>query len=99
MRFIPCPWRGLFLTWKAYKRVNSNSRNPFSSDDDEYLVKFLANRIPFKESGGRSGNGVYKDLCSDQRVFKFTTQVAYALNSIIGLSLSMGGTPYVAVLA
>ena len=64
-----CP--GLCLTQTTLNR--HNSRTPFSLEDDENLVQFLAHRIPYKDSGGRLGNGVYKDLCSDRRVAVFIT--------------------------
>ncbi|EJD06095.1 uncharacterized protein FOMMEDRAFT_166374 [Fomitiporia mediterranea MF3/22] len=40
-------------------------RTEFTEDDDYHLAVYLARRIPHDESGGRMGEGVYKDLCDE----------------------------------
>ncbi|TDL18896.1 hypothetical protein BD410DRAFT_792678 [Rickenella mellea] len=37
-------------------------RTEFTAEDDENLCRYLAHRIPDKESGGRTGNKVYQQL-------------------------------------
>jgi hypothetical protein len=40
-------------------------RKGFTDIDEMYLCEYLALRIPDKNEGGRLGNGVYKELCSN----------------------------------
>ena len=68
---------GLCVTQTMLHR--HNARTPFSLEDDEHLVQFLAHRIPYKSSGGRLGNGVYKDLCDERRVLTSMTLEEHAL--------------------
>ena len=37
-------------------------RVEFTDADEDNLCKWLALRVPYKEYGGRGGNGLYKDL-------------------------------------
>lgn len=37
-------------------------RRAFTFEEDEFLAEYLAMRIPENGAGGRSGNGVYKEL-------------------------------------
>ncbi|KAH8117639.1 hypothetical protein DFH11DRAFT_1504313 [Phellopilus nigrolimitatus] len=44
-------------------RIPGSARTEYSREDDRHLARYLARRLPDKESGGRQGNGVYKELC------------------------------------
>ncbi|OCB89649.1 hypothetical protein A7U60_g3126 [Sanghuangporus baumii] len=37
---------------------------PFTHEEDLKLARYLANMIPYREAGGRTGNRVYEQLCN-----------------------------------
>ncbi|KAL5511930.1 hypothetical protein ACEPAH_5148 [Sanghuangporus vaninii] len=37
---------------------------PFTHEEDLKLARYLANMIPYREAGGRTGNKVYEQLCN-----------------------------------
>lgn len=39
-------------------------RTAFSDEDEINLCQWIATVIPYKESGGRTGNKIYQELCS-----------------------------------
>ncbi|KAI0074685.1 hypothetical protein K474DRAFT_1511113 [Panus rudis PR-1116 ss-1] len=41
----------------------NGTRTEFTKEDEEHLCDFLARVVPDKESGGRTGNKIYIDLC------------------------------------
>lgn len=38
-------------------------RTQFTEEDEERLCKWIATKIPYKETGGRTGNRLYQQLC------------------------------------
>ena len=38
-------------------------RTPFTEEDEERLCQWIATKIPYKETGGRTGNRLYQQLC------------------------------------
>lgn len=51
------------------------SRTPFTNDDDLHLAKYLARRIPYKDSGGRTGQVIYKQL--EEQASPFTLRCRF----------------------
>ncbi|KIY72777.1 hypothetical protein CYLTODRAFT_6905 [Cylindrobasidium torrendii FP15055 ss-10] len=43
-------------------RRKGEERTQFSDDDDRLLCQWIAQKIPFKETGGRTGNKLYQQL-------------------------------------
>ncbi|KAL0950990.1 hypothetical protein HGRIS_007736 [Hohenbuehelia grisea] len=44
-------------------RRPGEERTQFTEEDEERLCKWIATKIPFKETGGRTGNRLYQQLC------------------------------------
>lgn len=40
-----------------------NRRTQFNEEDEERLCNWIATKIPYKETGGRTGNRLYQQLC------------------------------------
>lgn len=38
-------------------------RTQFTEQDEENLCNWIAAKIPYKETGGRTGNRLYQQLC------------------------------------
>jgi hypothetical protein len=38
-------------------------RTQFTEDDEDHLCLWIAQKIPYKETGGRTGNRLYQQLC------------------------------------
>ena len=38
-------------------------RTQFTEEDEEHLCNWIAAKIPYKETGGRTGNRLYQQLC------------------------------------
>lgn len=79
-------------------------RTAFTEDDEANLCTWIAAVIPFKESGGRTGNKIYQELVSrvclnftfdlfNNLMFagRLTTQVMAGLRDILG-NLGASGT-------
>lgn len=39
-----------------------DSRTPFTEEDETNLCKYIASVLPYKETGGRTGNRIYMEL-------------------------------------
>jgi hypothetical protein len=50
-----------------------NRRTQFSDEDEEHLCSWIAQKIPYKETGGRTGNRLYQQLCDLVRLFHPST--------------------------
>ncbi|KAH9937581.1 uncharacterized protein B0H18DRAFT_971309 [Fomitopsis serialis] len=44
-------------------RRPGEERTQFSDDDEEHLCDWIAAKIPYKKTGGRTGNRLYQQLC------------------------------------
>ncbi|KAF8912817.1 hypothetical protein CPB84DRAFT_466280 [Gymnopilus junonius] len=44
-------------------RRPGEERTQFTEDDEEHLCQWIAAKIPYKETGGRTGNRLYQQLC------------------------------------
>ncbi len=44
-------------------------RTQFNEEDEEHLCNWIAAKIPYKETGGRTGNRLYQQLCDMVRHF------------------------------
>ncbi|KAF9056321.1 hypothetical protein BJ165DRAFT_1432603 [Panaeolus papilionaceus] len=44
-------------------RRPGEERTHFTEDDEEHLCNWIAAKIPYKETGGRTGNRLYQQLC------------------------------------
>ncbi|KAG5654759.1 hypothetical protein H0H81_003767 [Sphagnurus paluster] len=44
-------------------RRPGEERTQFTGEDEEHLCKWIAEKIPYKETGGRTGNRLYQQLC------------------------------------
>ncbi|KAG6845998.1 hypothetical protein H0H87_011046 [Tephrocybe sp. NHM501043] len=44
-------------------RRPGEERTQFTEDDEEHLCNWIASKIPYKETGGRTGNRLYQQLC------------------------------------
>ncbi|TFK76951.1 hypothetical protein BDN72DRAFT_884581 [Pluteus cervinus] len=44
-------------------RRPGEERTQFSTEDEEHLCRWIAAKIPYKETGGRTGNRLYQQLC------------------------------------
>ncbi|KAF9452620.1 hypothetical protein P691DRAFT_825759 [Macrolepiota fuliginosa MF-IS2] len=57
----------LVFTPVVYKnpggRRPGEERTQFTEDDEEHLCQWIAQKIPYKETGGRTGNRLYQQLC------------------------------------
>lgn len=40
-----------------------NRRTQFTEEDEQNLCNWIAAKIPYKETGGRTGNRLYQQLC------------------------------------
>ncbi|CAL1696051.1 unnamed protein product [Somion occarium] len=63
-----CQERGvLSFTPVVYKnpggRRPGEERTQFTDEDEEHLCNWIAAKIPYKETGGRTGNRLYQQLC------------------------------------
>lgn len=63
-----CVEKGALLyTPLVYKnpggRRPGEERTPFTEEDEEHLCEWIATKIPYKETGGRTGNRLYQQLC------------------------------------
>ncbi|TRM65764.1 hypothetical protein BD626DRAFT_627782 [Schizophyllum amplum] len=45
-------------------RRAGDERTNFTEEDERHLCEWMALKIPYKESGGRTGNKVYQQLCA-----------------------------------
>ncbi|KAG5644746.1 hypothetical protein DXG03_007875 [Asterophora parasitica] len=45
------------------KFIESYLRTQFTDEDEEHLCDWIAAKIPYKETGGRTGNRLYQQLC------------------------------------
>lgn len=43
--------------------ANGFRRTQFTNADEEHLCEWIAAKIPYKETGGRTGNRIYQQLC------------------------------------
>ncbi|KAF7791953.1 hypothetical protein EIP86_002979 [Pleurotus ostreatoroseus] len=48
-------------------RRAGEERTHFTEDDEEHLCQWIAAKIPYKETGGRTGNRLYQQLCDMAR--------------------------------
>jgi hypothetical protein len=46
-------------------------RTQFTEEDEEHLCNWIAAKIPYKETGGRTGNRLYQQLCDMVRPFVY----------------------------
>ncbi|KAG1826127.1 uncharacterized protein BJ212DRAFT_1318173 [Suillus subaureus] len=44
-------------------RRPGEERTPFTEDDEQRLCEWIAAKIPYKQTGGRTGNRLYQQLC------------------------------------
>ncbi|KAJ7169693.1 hypothetical protein C8R46DRAFT_1089683 [Mycena filopes] len=44
-------------------RRPGEERTQFTEDDEQHLANWIATKIPYKETGGRTGNRLYQQLC------------------------------------
>ncbi|KXN89881.1 hypothetical protein AN958_04885 [Leucoagaricus sp. SymC.cos] len=44
-------------------RRPGDERTPFTIEDEDHLCQWIAEKIPYKETGGRTGNRLYQQLC------------------------------------
>ncbi|KAK7694539.1 hypothetical protein QCA50_001725 [Cerrena zonata] len=63
-----CQERGVLnYTPVVYKnpggRRPGEERTQFTEEDEEHLCNWIAAKIPYKETGGRTGNRLYQQLC------------------------------------
>jgi glycosyltransferase A (GT-A) superfamily protein (DUF2064 family) len=43
--------------------ANHDRRTQFTEEDEQNLANWIATKIPYKETGGRTGNRLYQQLC------------------------------------
>ncbi len=49
---------------RAWPLVNMDCRRTqFTEADEDHLCNWIAAKIPYKETGGRTGNRLYQQLC------------------------------------
>lgn len=48
-------------------------RTQFTEEDEEHLSEWIAQKIPYKETGGRTGNRLYQQLCEQVSSWPSTT--------------------------
>jgi hypothetical protein len=60
-----------------------NRRTQFTEDDEEHLAVWIAAKIPYKETGGRTGNRLYQQLC--EMASPFWSFPPFVLNFIASL--------------
>lgn len=59
------------LKFTLLTRTSSNwvyRRTQFTEQDEENLCNWIAAKIPYKETGGRTGNRLYQQLCEYVRL-------------------------------
>ena len=50
------------------RRLSFSRRTQFTDDDEQHLCKWIAEKIPYKATGGRTGNKLYQQLCEMVRL-------------------------------
>ncbi|KAG8994144.1 hypothetical protein FRB93_001675 [Tulasnella sp. JGI-2019a] len=50
------------------------SRNEYCAEDDQLLAEYIATRIPSNDMRGRTGNGLYKELCERVDLYPWATR-------------------------
>jgi hypothetical protein len=51
-----------YFNFKVYSSL-VRRRTQFTEEDEERLCNWIAAKIPYKETGGRTGNRLYQQLC------------------------------------
>jgi hypothetical protein len=69
-----------------------NRRTQFTEEDEEHLATWIAAKIPYKETGGRTGNRLYQQLCEMASPFFITETVCTYFQSPSLPILSMCGS-------
>ena len=59
-------------------------RTQFTEEDEEHLCSWIAAKIPYKETGGRTGNRLYQQLCDMVRHFLLRLRVAFTFETNAG---------------
>ena len=64
--------RSKYAVFFAYHHRNVLCRRTqFTDDDEANLARWIAAKIPFKQTGGRTGNRVYQLLCEMVSMVKY----------------------------
>lgn len=54
-------------------------RTQFTEEDEEHLCSWIATKIPYKETGGRTGNRLYQQLCDLVCFFVYFLRIVVTL--------------------
>ena len=66
-------WRGVRVLLQSFYVTDSDARRTqFTEEDEEHLSTWIAAKIPYKETGGRTGNRLYQQLCEMASLFVLT---------------------------
>ena len=60
-----------------------NRRTQFTDHDEDFLCNWIAAKIPYKETGGRTGNRLYQQLC----------EMVWLLHPVSSLLTQLFGSP------
>ena len=76
-------------------------RTQFTEEDEEHLCNWIAAKIPYKETGGRTGNRLYQQLCDMVRHFllRFRVSFIYETNAGKRPGVRVGHPSHLAILA
>ncbi|KAF5377542.1 hypothetical protein D9615_005266 [Tricholomella constricta] len=53
----------IYIPLRAIAIEHLSRRTQFTDEDEEHLCDWIAAKIPYKETGGRTGNRLYQQLC------------------------------------
>lgn len=65
-------------------------RTEFTARDEFHLTEYIATRIPDKAAGGRTGNKIYIELCSDVSMSGLLDSGAYCSSIALQGCIPMG---------
>jgi len=57
----------LFLPFQVSLLLIPDRRRQFTAEDEDNMCQWIAEKIPYKEIGGRTGNRLYQQLCEQVR--------------------------------
>ena len=57
----------LFSLFQVSLLMRPDRRRQFTAEDEDNMCQWIAEKIPYKEIGGRTGNRLYQQLCEQVR--------------------------------
>lgn len=80
-------------------RAYGDRRTPFTEEDEFNLCKYIATILPYKETGGRTGNRIYMELIEAVSLFESYHAPSHSFLGPEFTRAEMGVETHLAVLA